>query len=89
MPAGGGDGVNLPSVHGIIRTDDGAFVLFVLEGRTPPPRDGKRRLLSAIFFESDDERYRWLNTVVCVLEGELKSGGTTSTRIYTCVDDLD
>jgi hypothetical protein len=33
------DGVNLPSAHGIIRTDDGAFVLFVLEGgRTPGPR---------------------------------------------------
>jgi hypothetical protein len=83
------DGVNLPSVHGIIRTDDGAFVLFVLEGRTPPPQDGKRRLLCTVFFESEDERYHWLNSAVCVLEGELRSGGTTSTRIYRCVQELD
>ena len=83
------DGVNLPSVHGIIRTDDGGIVLFTLEGRTLTPQDGKRRLLSSILFESEAERYRWLNDAVCVLEGSLRSGGTTSTRIYRCVPELD
>ena len=82
------DGVNLPSVHGIIRTDDGAFILFVMEGRTPPVEAGKRRLVSAVFFESDDERYKWLNSAVCVLEAELKSSGVTSARVYQCVDEL-
>lgn len=83
------DGVNLPSVHGIVRTDDGAFVLFRLEGRTPPPQDGKRRLLSSMVFESEADRYRWLNNAVCVLEGELRSDGVTHTRIYSCVAELD
>jgi hypothetical protein len=83
------DGVNLPDVHGIIRTDDNAFVLIRVNGRTPPPLDGKRRLLGSVLFETDDQRYAWLNTAVCVMEGILRSGGTTHTRIYTCIAELD
>jgi hypothetical protein len=83
------DGVNLPDADGIIHTDDDAFVLFTLQGRTPPPQDGKRRLLSTVFFEAEHERYTWLNSAICVLEAVLTSGGTTHTRIYTCVHELD
>ena len=82
------DGINLPSAHGIIRTDDGAFVLFVLDGRTPPAHEDKRRILASVLFESDDERYQWLNSAVCVLEGDIRVSGTAITRIYTCVHEL-
>jgi hypothetical protein len=84
------DGVYLPGVHGIIRTEDDAFVLFTMEGRTQPAQDGKRRQLVTALFEAEDERYHWLNSAVCVLEGVIRSGGgTMNTRIYTCVHELD
>jgi len=69
-------------------TDDGAFVLFVLDGRTPPAHEDKRRILASVLFESDDERYQWLNSAVCVLEGDIRVSGTAITRIYTCVHEL-
>jgi hypothetical protein len=84
------DGVNLPDAHGVIRTDDGAFVLFTLQGRTLPAQDDKRRQLLTVLFEADDERYRWLNTAVCVLEGVIAPGsGVMRACIYACVHELD
>jgi hypothetical protein len=84
------DGVNLPDAHGIIRTDDGAVVLFTMQGRTQPASDGKRRQLLTVLFEADDERYQWLNSAVCVLEGVIRSASSTvNTRIYTTVHELD
>jgi len=83
------DGVNLPDVRGIIRTDDGAFVLFTFQGRTLPAQDQKRRQLLTVNFEAEDERYRWLNTSVCVLEGLITGAGKMHARIYSCVHELD
>jgi hypothetical protein len=84
------DGVNLPDVHGILRTDDGAFVLFGIRGRARPVADGKRRQLLTVWFEAEDDRYRRLNTAVCPLEGSIESGsGVMRGRIYTCVHELD
>ena len=82
------DGVNLPDLHGVIRTEDGAFVLVAMRGRTLPAQEGKRRQLLTVLFEAEDERYRWLNTAVCVLEGILSADGMRA-RIYTCVSELD
>jgi len=51
---------------------------------------GKRRQLITVLFEAEDERYQWLNSAVCVLEGVLRTGGgTMNTRVYTCVHELD
>jgi len=83
------DGVNLPELHGILRTNDGAFVLFTFQGRTLPAEDQKRRQLLTVNFEADDERYRWLNTSVCVLEGVITVAGQMHARIYSCVHELD
>src|ERR1700687_81300 len=66
------DGVNLPALNGILRTDDGAFVIFAMEGRTQPAQDGKRRQLLSVLFEAEDERYQWLNSALCVLEGVIR-----------------
>jgi len=84
------DGVNLPDVHGIVRTDDDAFVLFTLQGRTLPAQDDRRRQLLTVLFEAQEERYRWLNTAVCVLEGLISPGtGSMRARVYVCVHELD
>jgi hypothetical protein len=87
------DGVNLPDVHGVIRTNDGAFVLFTFQGRSLPAQDDKRSQLLTVCFEAEDERYRWLNTAVCVLEGVISTAvtGTIKMRahIYSCVHELN
>ena len=87
------DGVNLPDMHGVIRTDDRAFVLFTFQGRTLPTEDDKRRQLLTVCFEAEDERYRWLNTAICVLEGLISSPitgmGQMRARIYSCIHELD
>ena len=83
------DGVNLPDVHGVIRTDDGAFVLFTFQGRTLPTQDDKRRQLLTVCFEAEDDRYLWLNTAICVLEGLITGHGQMRARIYSCVHELD
>jgi hypothetical protein len=81
------DGVMLPDVHGIIRTDDGAMVHFGLQGRTVPgPRERGAQLLTVIF-ESEDERYRWLNNSLCVLEGVIDPGGMKA-NVWACINDL-
>lgn len=86
------DGAMLPDVHGVIQTDDGAHVLFSLHGRTMwidsgENRRGRQNLV--VMFEAEDERYRWLNDTLCVLEGviEPKTMNMRS-RIYLCVNEL-
>jgi hypothetical protein len=64
-------------------------VLFTLQGRTPPLQDDTRRVLASMFFEAEDERYAWLNTAVRVFEAVLRSGGTTHSRIYMCIPEVD
>jgi Protein of unknown function (DUF3237) len=82
------DGVMLPNAHGVIRTDDGAIVLFTLQGRTVFVEERGRQLLAAVF-ESEDERYKWLNNTFCVLEGAFDPPTMSMrARVYSCVSDL-
>jgi hypothetical protein len=73
-PTRRGDGTMLPSARGAVTTHDGAIVLFDLTGRTVfVDVEGEtvgRQLLLALF-ESEDERYRWLNDTVCIAEGAI------------------
>jgi Protein of unknown function (DUF3237) len=63
------DGTLTPDFRGVLETDDGATILFEWHGygRTAP--DGVRQLLGAMTHLADDERYRWLNDVVCAVNG--------------------
>jgi hypothetical protein len=82
------DGSMLPDAHGVIKTADGAIVLFVMQGRTVWAGEMGRQLLS-VTFESQDERYRWLNNAYCVLEGAIDSVALKMrARVYSCVSDL-
>jgi hypothetical protein len=71
-PARRGDGTFCPDFHGVISTDDGANVLFHLGGYGRAYPEGARQIVSWITHVSDDERYRWLNDVVCVGTGEVR-----------------
>lgn len=82
------DGVMLPDTHGVIMTQDGAAILFSLQGRTLFVQGEGQQLLT-VLFETDAEAYRWLNTTICVLEGLI--GGeppTMRARIYICRNEL-
>jgi hypothetical protein len=82
------DGVMLPDAHGVIMTEDGAAILFTLQGRTVFAQGQGQQLLT-VLFETEAEAYRWLNTTVCLLEGLISSGMThMQARIYVCRSDL-
>jgi hypothetical protein len=92
QPRRRGDGVMLPNARGIISTRDGAEIIFDLTGRTVfVDRGGEtvgRQLLMTLF-ESEDERYVWLNNKVCMTEGAIDPGTLTAHfEIYICESDL-
>lgn len=79
----------LPNAHGVILTADDASVVFELTGRTvfDDPGRGAQNLTG--WFESADERYRWLNDVVCVAEGViLMDAGRSEIEVYVAVNEL-
>ena len=69
-------------------TADGAKVLFSFRGRTVFEAGVGKQILH-VTFEAEDERYLWLNTSVCVLEGLIDSQtGRMKARIYECLNEL-
>ena len=86
------DKAMLPDAHGIIRTHDDASILFSLDGRTvwvDTPEGTQGRQLLRTLFETQDERYEWLNNAFCVLEGKISAAtGKMEARVYRCVSDL-
>lgn len=82
------DGVNLPTLRGVLTTDDGATVWVELDGvATLRPADAARVFVTAFRTRTGDERYAWLNTVHGVLEGVLDSvgvGGVARGRVFEC-----
>jgi hypothetical protein len=82
------DGIMMPDTHGVIATEDGATIIFSLQGRTVF-EGGVGKQLLFVTFEAEDERYHWLNTSLCVLEGLIDSKtGSMQARIYACVNEL-
>jgi hypothetical protein len=82
------DGMMMPNAHGLIVTADGAKVLFSFSGRTVFEAGVGKQLLH-VTFETEDERYTWMNTSVCVLEGLIDSQtGHMKARIYACLNEL-
>jgi hypothetical protein len=69
VPRRRADDVLTPDFHGVLETDDGATILFAWQGYARAPIDGVRGLVGAMTHLSDDDRYRWLNDVVCAVNG--------------------
>jgi hypothetical protein len=62
--------------------------MFSWRGRTFFEGERGKQLLT-VTFEAEDERYRWLNTSFCVLEGVIDGERLSMrARIYACVNDL-
>lgn len=82
------DDVNLPTLRGLLTTEDDAVVWVELDGvATLRPSDGARVFVTSARFRTGDERYAWLNTVLGVLEGVLDSvavGGAARARLFEC-----
>jgi len=92
QPRRRGDGVMLPNVRGVITTREGAEVFFDLTGRIDfVEKDGEilgRQLLMTLF-ESEDERYAWLNNKVCMAEGTINPRTLTMHfEVHSCESDL-
>lgn len=86
------DDVNLPTLRGVLTTDDGSAVWVELDGiATLRAEDGARVFVTACRFQSGSATHNWLNTVVGVLEGVLDRvgvGGTAHGRLYECLPTL-
>jgi hypothetical protein len=66
------DGTVVPDFRGALETDDGATILFAWHGYLRAVDGGPSQLVGSMTHLSDDERYRWLNTTVCAVEGEVR-----------------
>lgn len=83
------DGSMLPDARGLIKTDDGAFVLFTLQGRAVFVDEKGRRQLLSVIFESESAQYKWLNNTFGVLEGAIDPVALKmSARVYLCISDM-
>lgn len=87
------DGRMLPDAGGIVQTSDGAKVMFRMQGRTVfrtnEKGESKGGQLLWILFESDDERYLWLNDAVCVIEGVIDAQTLRiKFNVFACVNEL-
>jgi hypothetical protein len=82
------DNVNMPTLRGLLTTDDGATVYVEMTGiATLRAADQARVFVTSLTFRTGDSRYAWLNTVFGVLEGMLDSvlvGGLARGRAYRC-----
>ncbi len=82
------DNVNLPTLRGLVTTDDGAEVYIELTGiALLRPADKARVITAAVTFRTGAEPHAWLNTVFGVYEGVLdtvSAGGIARGRVYQC-----
>ncbi|HTE83237.1 MAG TPA: DUF3237 family protein [Dehalococcoidia bacterium] len=82
------DGVLLPDARGRIETEDGAHILFTLQGYAIRRAEGSgRTVIHTMTFKTENERYLWLNLVYAIGEGRVSTGPDPSMRYYTCLPD--
>src|SRR5207249_3170513 len=62
------DNVNLPTLRGLLTTDEGATAFVEINGMALlRPSDDARVFVTSLTFRTGDTRYAWLNTVFAVL----------------------
>ena len=66
------DGALVPEFRGVLETDDGDAILFEWQGLGVLTDSGMRKLLGSLVHTTDDTRFRWLNDLVCAVEGEVR-----------------
>ena len=79
------DGTYLPDFQGYITTEDGGEILVDIGGRGQV-RDGEFRATGTATHVSSDERYSFLNDVVCAIEaGAGEDDEETTVDVYELV----
>jgi uncharacterized protein DUF3237 len=63
----------VPDFQGVIETDDGASLFFDYRGYGRAYPEGRRQIVGSATHLAEEERYRWLNDVVCVCSGEVRT----------------
>ena len=81
------DGVWLPNLHGVIQTEDGASILFSLQGRTKFRPGGQGNQILTAILQTGDERYEWVNDSICILEGVIEDFAMRA-QIFQCINEL-
>ncbi len=82
------DATYVPDFQGVIETDDGATVMVDLRGygrAYPVPR---RQVVGFSRHLANDERYRWLNDVVCAVCGEVQERRDDRVEIVLDIAEL-
>ena len=92
QPSRRGDGVMRPNARGVIATAESAEVFFDLTGRTVFVEENGEsvgRQLLMTLFESEHERYSWLNNVVCMTEGAIDPvRAVMRSEVFLCLSDV-
>jgi|SRR5580704_6580285 hypothetical protein len=92
QPRRRGDGVMLPQRPWRHHRSRGSGGLLRSDGTHRLRRKGRRnfgRQLLMTLFESEDERYAWLNNKVCMAEGTINPRTLTMHfEVYSCESDL-
>lgn len=82
------DNVNMPTLRGLLETDDGAVIFVEMNGiATLRAEDQARVFVTTLTFRTGDARYAWLNTTFAILEGVLDRvgvGGVARGRAHRC-----
>ncbi len=82
------DNVNLPTLRGTLKTDDGAVIWVEMDGLAKlRAADGARVFITTFRCRSGDKRYAWVNTLVGVLDGVLDQvavGGRARAELFEC-----
>jgi len=68
------DHTYVPDFQGVIETDDGATILVDTHGYGRAYPLGRRQIVVSSTHLSEHDSYRWLNDVICVGTGEVRSG---------------
>ncbi len=91
------DGVWCPDLNGYILTEDGVKVLVAVQGYSikEDAPEYRRAIVAAVTLQSADPKYRWLNFVLAVGEGEIVENAPGSTEadhwwlhVYACVNEV-
>jgi hypothetical protein len=65
------DGALVPDFRGVLEAAGGA-ILFEWQELGVRTDSGLRKLLGSLVHTTDDARFRWLNDLVCAVEGEVR-----------------
>jgi hypothetical protein len=89
------DGTWLPRFEGVLKTNDGAEILFAFNGYnvgvTDPFEYEHRWVLAALTLATSNPDYRWLNHVFAVVEADVRPSADPERwrlRAYECINEI-